>query len=137
MRKLITMIALIAILAVAGTASAAKPGAPAPNKGGNVPKGAFNQLKEQVRKQNARIKSLEAKAAWYDNCAQYILDVGTVLDYYVAPTFVIAGYEWTPLDSTGLYALAIQPECVEVETTAVHGTQSTTKPGVGFLERIR
>ena len=138
MRKITIMLALCAMLVFTAVASAAKPGAPSPNKGGGVPKGAFNQLKQTVAKQGARIKVLEDQMSWYEACTQYALDVGEVLDIYVAPGFIIAGYSWVPLDNADMWALSVAAECVDVSSTASTGSgYKSIEPGIGFLERIR
>jgi hypothetical protein len=129
-RRILGVVAVAAIVATtpAQTASAA----PTSLK-------LFGQLKEKVDRQGWKIQAnhlslgeLEGRLDWNDACTANVLDLGLMLDYYVAPLH--SG--WEPLAGKGLYALAVAPECVEASAPA-EKRASEAHPLDGLLRSVK
>jgi hypothetical protein len=99
----------------------------------------FGQLKSKVDRQGYKIQAnhlaledVEGRVDWNDACTANVIDLGAVLDYYVAPLHT----GWEPLAGKGLYALAVNPECVE-ETAPADKHASESHPLDGLLRSVK
>jgi hypothetical protein len=99
----------------------------------------FGQLKSKVDRQGYKIQAgsimlgeLEGRLDWNDACTANVIDLGLMLDYYVAPLH--SG--WEPLAGKGLYALAVAPECVEASAPA-EKRASEAHPLDGLLRSVK
>jgi hypothetical protein len=131
-RRRVAILAAAAILgAGAAPASAAPPAASLK---------LFSALKVKVDRQGYKILAghlaladLEGRVDWNEACSPNVIDLGAMLDFYVAPLHPAGS--WELLGGKGLYAIAWDAQCVDETPPTDKRATKETHPLDGLLLR--